>query len=290
MIIQSVSIVVPATNCINKCKFCVARTNHDNSVDNFITYNNMYFSLYYKQYKDRLEYGRDNGCNSIILTGDCEPQQNKQFLMLFGIMNDSLSKPYRHIEMQTTGTLIDDDYLFFLRHTVGVTTMSLSISSLDRDKNNEIIAPAKTINAEYLSSRIKKYQFVLRVSINLSKHTFDTDNYEEIFNNIKEKYNADQVTFRVLYDGGSDMPQDVWVRENRISDEFVEGLNKYIKDNGEFLGKLEFGADKYSIHGMTTVVDDDCMSTTGKEAIKFAIIYPNCRMYSRWGDFGSLIL
>jgi sulfatase maturation enzyme AslB (radical SAM superfamily) len=288
---QSLSIVVPAKKCINDCKFCVANT-EEYTYDNFITGRNLYFDLYYKQYKERMEYARDNGCNSVMLTGNCEPQQDYEFLKLFGIINQSLEKPFRNIEMQTTGTLLDDDYLYFLRHHVGVTTISLSVSSFINDEmNNNIINSARDINLKYLVSRIKKYKFTLRLSINLSKFTFNTrvDSYEEIFKKLKKDYKADQLTFRVLYDGNTDKSQDIWVRENKLDDIWVERLNNYIKENGRFLEKLEFGADRYSVNGMSVVLDEDCMSTNGKDVLKYTILRPDCRLYTKWDDVGSLL-
>ena len=286
--IQSLSIVVPCVKCMNNCKFCVAKTEEDN-YENFITGRNLYFDLYYKQYKERMEYARDNGCNSVMLTSNCEPQQNYEFLKLFGIMNQSLEKPFRNIEMQTTGALLDDDYLYFLRHHVGVNTISLSLSSFSRDINNEIIGPPKPIDVLNLVKRIKKYQFVLRLSVNLSKPLLAQDDYKELFTMIREDYLADQVTFRVLYDGGTDKPEDKWVREYKVDDSYVDGLNKYIKENGHFLEVLEYGAKRYSVNGMSTVVDSDCMSQEAKDVIKFLILRPNARLYTKWEDIGSLL-
>lgn len=288
MKMQSLSIVVPAKKCMNDCKFCVAKTEVD-EYDNFININNLYFNLYYKQYKERMEYARDNGCNSVILTGNCEPQQNKQFLALFGIMNQSLEKPFRNIELQTTGAMIDDDYLYWLRHHVGITTISLSVSSFDIDVNNLIISPPKPIDLLYLVSRIKKYQFTLRLSINLNKYLYIGEDMDLLFNVLKEKYLADQLTFRVLYDGGTDKEEDIWVRENKMSERYINKLNKYIKNNGKFLETLEFGAKRYAVNGMSTVLDEDCMSTDGKDILKYAILRPDCRLYTKWDDKGSLL-
>lgn len=286
--IQSLSIVVPSKNCMNKCKFCVARTEQD-EYDNFITGRNLYFDLYYKQYKERMEYARDNGCNSVMLTGNCEPQQNYEFLKLFGIMNQSLEKPFRNIEMQTTGALLDDDYLYFLRHHVGVSTISLSLSSFDMDTNNAIISPPKPIDVLHLIKRIKKYQFTLRLSINLNKDLMTTSKFDVLFRVLKEKYLADQVTFRVLYDGGTDKLEDIWVRDNSLSEDYVNDLNDYIEEEGNFLELLEYGAKRYSVNGMSTVLDNDCMSKEAKESLKFLILRPDCRIYTKWDDKGSLL-
>jgi hypothetical protein len=286
MKVQSLSMVVPAEKCMNDCDFCVAKT-EENVYDNFITGRNLYFDLYYKQYKERMEFAHDNGCNSVMLTGNCEPQQNYEFLKLFGIMNQSLEKPFRNIEMQTTGALLDDDYLYFLRHHVGVNTISLSLSSFNRDMNNQIIHPPKSIDVLNLVKRIKKYQFTLRLSVNLSKALITPNSYEYLFTTLREDYLADQVTFRVLYDGGTEKSEDVWVRTHKKNDDYIDGLKEYILANGRFLETLEFGSKRYSVNGMSTVLDEDCMSQEAKDTIKFLILRPNCKLYTKWEDEGS---
>lgn len=264
------------------------------SYDNFITGRNLYFDLYYEQYLERMRYARDNGCNSVMLTGDCEPQQNYEFLKLFGIMNKSLDNPFRIVEMQTTGVLLDDDYLYFLRHHVGVTTISLSISSFSDLVNNSIIGvkdEIKDIDLKHLTSRIKKYQFNLRLSINLNEFTFkkDLNDIDKILKMLHNDYRADQLTFRILYESGGELPQDKWVREHKINSFFIDALEQHIKSQGRFLEKLEYGSNRYAINNMSVVIDDDCMSQEAKEALKFLILRPDCHLYTKWDDKGSLL-
>jgi len=46
---------------------------------------------------------------------------------------------------------------------------------------------------------------------------------------------------------------------------------------------------KYSVDGMSTVLDEDCMNTEAKEELKYVILRPNCKLYSKWDDTASLI-
>ncbi|MFW6015470.1 MAG: radical SAM protein [bacterium] len=289
MKIQSLSIVVPNTKCINKCKFCVSSI-HKSKYENMLRQNNLYWDLYEKDYINRLEFARDNGCNTVMLTGNSEPQQNRQFLKMFGSMNKQLTKPFRIIEMQTTGVLIDNDYLYFLRHHVGVNTISLSISSF-RDKINQNYNGTKSelkVCLSELCSKIKKYRFNLRISINLTDD-FNALSPEKILNYCKKELKADQVTFRVLYESNKNTEQDMWIKKHKANAKLIDNIKKYIRDNGRALEKLEFGNTKYSIKEMSVVLDDDCMSTDSKEALKYLILRENCKLYSKWNDKGSLI-
>ena len=289
MEIQSLSVVVPAKRCINHCEFCVACM-RDEPYRDQLDENNRFFDLYLKDYKKRLEFARDNGCNTVMLTGNCEPQQNRPFLKTFGLLNESLEKPFRWISMQTTGTMIDNGYLRFLRNHVGVSTISMSLASLDNDANAAITHMAKPVDIQLLCFDVKRYDFNLRLSINLTKEIEENwPDVEKLLDYCHSVLFADQITFRVLYSSGLDTPQDRWIAEHGASMEYVERVRQYVLDHGTVLGRLVFGAVKYGIMGMSTVIDDDCMSQTPKEEYKYLILRPNCKLYSRWDNPASLI-
>jgi hypothetical protein len=296
--VQSLSVVVPTRKCINQCKFCVSRLVDDNDkYEDMLNNNNIYYNLYERDYKQRLQFAQDRGCDTIILTGNGEPQQNKSFLMNFGSINKSLSKPFSKIELQTTGVMLDGDYLYFLRNHVGIKTISLSISSFDEHRNKlnmQYNDSMKFLSFEKLVEEIKVRRFNLRISINLTSD-FDDISVEKIFRIVKEKFRADQVTFRVLYNDDNYMEKEDgakihnWIEKNKAKDETVERINDYIKENGRALEKLDFGLVKYSVNGIGTVVDDDCMNEEVKNDIKYFILRPNCKLYTKWDDEGSLI-
>lgn len=292
MKIQSLSIVVPNKGCVNHCKFCVAHMVEED-YDNMLDKNNLYWDLYEKDYATRLNFARDNGCNTVMLTGNSEPQQNKEFLRMFGSLNKNrtlVSNPFRVIEMQTTGTMIDNDYLYFLRHHVGVNTISLSISSFDDEENMENNGTKEKlmVRIKELCHAIKKYRFNLRISINMTKY-FSYLGPLETLNYCKKELKADQVTFRVLYESGLGISIDKWIQKNKASDDTIEDIKSFIRNNATPLEKLEFGMTKYSYNEMGIVIDGDCMSKEIKEDYKYLILRENCKLYSKWDDKGSLI-
>lgn len=286
MKIQSLSVVVPNNGCINDCAFCVSKM-HKDEYTNRMNITNPLLDLDMKDYLKRLEFARDNGCNTLMLTGDSEPQQNKSFLVYFGMFMQLMNNPFKIIEMQTTGVLLDEDYLRFLRTFVGVNTISLSISSLDSDKNAEYNG---TKHNRILISRtceqIKRLGFTLRLSLNLTDE-FNDINPDLMFKELI-KLGADQVTFRKLYVSG-DNEQSKWILEHGAKPETTNVINRFILTNGRALEILEFGAVRYSINGISTVFDTDCMNTEAKSHLKYLILRPDCRLYSKWDDKGSLV-
>lgn len=267
---------------------------HKSPYKNMMDENLPFFDLYQRDYIKRLEFARDNGCNTVMLTGNSEPQQNRGFLQAFGTMNNNLAKPFRWIEMQTTGVLLDESYLRFLRNHVGVSTISISLSAFDDNINAEYngTLPQLKVDLHKLCALIRKYDFNLRLSINMTDY-FTGKSPQEILTFARQELLADQVTFRVLYTStGSDeaqTPQDKWIGEHGASPETVAAIKKYVTEQGRALEILEFGAVKYSVMGMSTVIDDDCMSTVPKDSLKYVILQPNCKLYSKWDDPASLI-
>lgn len=296
MNIQSLSVVVPNIKCMNDCKFCVSKMNSDKKFVNQMDDNLPFFDLYLKDYLKRLSFARDNGCNTIMLTGNSEPQQNRKFLTYFGMFMQMMDNPFRWIEMQTTGVMLDRNYLRFLRNHVGVNLISLSVSSFCDEVNSEIIGMNKTIARHFSLSKlckdIKEYDFSLRLSINLWKW-FENFNAENILNICKNTFGADQVTFRVLYDDNENTEQSKWIKNNLISEKWTKALKEYIETYGTYLGRLPYGQKKYSIYGMSVVIDDDCMAKERNDEnignYKYLVLQPNCKLYSQWDDLGSLI-
>lgn len=287
MKIQSLSVVVPTGKCINDCAFCVSKMKSE-EYKNQMDDNKPFYDLYLKDYRKRLEFARDNGCNSVMLTGNAEPQQNRNFLTYFGLFMMLLEKPFRNIEIQTTGVLLDEPYLRFMRNHVGINTISLSLSALD-DELNSLYNGNKShsINIRTLCEQIKKYDFNLRLSLNLTDY-YNELSVAEIFEKCKA-LGADQITFRVLYQSGENTSQDKWINEHGAAANKVTEIEEYIKANGRALERLEFGAMRYSVENMSVVLDDDCMNTAAKEEFKYLILRPDCKLYSKWDDQASLI-
>lgn len=295
---QSLSVVVPNQQCINNCRFCVSHM-ADQPFKNQIDDNLPFFDLYLKDYLRRLEFAQQNGCNTVMLTGNAEPQQNRKFLTYFGLFLQLMRNPFSWIEMQTTGVLLDQNYLRFLRNHVGVNLISLSLSSFNDTENADIIRIPQNqrFSVKELCREILRYDFSLRLSLNLSS-AFEHHTPEELFD-ICKSLGANQVTLRVLYSDGDTTEQAKWVNEHKASKEYIDTLVSCIRDRGTFLGQLPFGAMKYSLNGMSVVLDDDCMGkqvsnvdhqkTQELDTYKYLILQPNCKLYSQWDDPASLI-
>ncbi len=293
MRIQSLSVCVPAKKCINDCKFCCSKM-HNADYDDLFTDITGYAS-YSDDMRKRLAYARENGCNTCMLTGNNEPQQNKEFLRVFSEVNKTLPSPFLNIEMQTTGAFIDEEFLSFFKQAVGVTTVAVSVACLDDDAcNREMIRTRDdTLCLETLCREIKKRNMNLRICLNMNDRILLRHAYKpESIISLCGALDADQITFRALWSPADATEQGKWIAEN-VTDktyQFIDDLKRDIKANGKYLDTLEYGSDRYDYHGFSVVVDEDCMSEAEqKTAVKYLILRPNGHLYSKWDTKASLI-
>jgi molybdenum cofactor biosynthesis enzyme MoaA len=290
MNIQSISIVVPTRKCVNNCKFCVSKM-HNNVAEGDDGFNKFNITK-------RIKYAQANGITSCIITGTGEPLQNREFLIKLKELFKELNHPFPNVELQTTGILLtlNQNNKFInldLLRELGVNTISLSVSSIFEDDDNmEIIGMPKKEHYKLIERIfwLKLNEFNVRLSVNMTNE-LEKYSTKKIFERIKE-LNPDQLTFREFwYDNNlSHLNETKWVIENAVSDAKIEKIKQYISLHGEKLYKLPYGFDVYSIEGMSTIIDDDCMAKENDEySLKYVVLQPDGKLYCRWDDPGSLI-
>lgn len=285
MKIQSLSIAVPA-GCPNRCSFGVCEM-HRGKYLNQIENNRRFTDLYEKDYMDAMAFARDNGCNTLMFTGDGEPLMNTRFMDKVATWNKMLDQPFRNLELQTCGVGLDDERLRWLRNTVRVKVISLSISSFDSEENGFINGTlTENVKIADLCAEIKRYDFTLRLSLNMNS-SFDSIGPISMFSNLKA-LGADQVLFRQLYAYGQGKEAE-WVRNNAFTDRSMDTLLYYIDRNGTELERLPFGAVRMAVDGISTVVDKDCMNQEVKEEVKYLVLREDCKLYTKWDEPGSRI-
>ena len=294
MDIQSFSIVVPNRGCVNACPFCVSRM-HCSKYENKMDMNHPHYDINIKEYMKRMRYVAECGCKTLMLTGDAEPQQNKAFLNQFALMHQLIGSPFTNIEMQTTGMMLDNDrdYIRFLRNFVGVNTMAISLNSLDEIENCELRGGGekRMVAVKKLCALLKEYDFNIRVCLNLSNAYNEplksVDSAAETFNWLKTTLHADQVTLRMLYTSENNTEQDKWIEGHSFSK--VPTLLAFL-DQHPLRGHTVYGTAIRYINGMSVIYDRDCMAKEiHNDSVKYLILQPDCKLYSKWDDPASLV-
>ena len=253
------------------------------------------YHQYSEDIKKRIIYARENGCNTCMLTGNNEPQQNKEFLKVFGEINRSIRNPFLNIEMQTTGAFIDDDYFDFLKFSVGVTTVAVSVACLDDDETNRAMIQTadNALCVSGLCEKIKSRDMNLRLCLNMNDRVLVNKPFETgSIISLCSAMGADQITFRALWAPDDETEQGKWISENVTGKTtgLISELKQQIKRSGKYLDTLEYGADRYDFCGFSVVLDEDSMAQEeNKKAVKYLILRPNGHLYSKWDSKASLI-
>ena len=297
MNIQSFSIVVPNKSCVNKCPFCVSRMVNLDCYPNLIDINHPHYDINVNEYLKRMKFVAENGCQTLMLTGTSEPQQNKQFLATLALLHKQIGSPFTNIEMQCTGLFLNNrDYLRFLRNFVGVNTVALSINSLVDSENNKILGHGHdnmNVKLEELTALLKEYDFNIRCCFNLNSYFDDFGNTLECMRNMfrlaKQRLYADQVTLRKLYTSEVTTSQGLWIEDHKVSKQFIDIFNRLWKDQ-KSIGRTVYGAEIKEVEGVSVIYDTDCMGKKPiSDAVKYLILRPNCKLYASWDSPASLV-
>lgn len=287
MEVQSLNLCVPG-GCPNRCKFCVSRM-HGNVYANHIEEKAGQREMYERDFQKRLQFARDNGCNTLILTGTGEPLGNRVFLERFAAWNRDIPDPFRWMEVQTSGVYVDNECLRFLRHTLEASTISLSLANIFDDASNAELngTPEKLrFKIKEVCSQIRKHDFNLRLALNMNS-VYNERPLDDFFARATD-LGANQITFKKLYaSADASLPENQWVNEHGYA-RFDE-LKEYIRTHGRALEVLPYGFIRYAVRELSIVIDSDCMSTETRPVIKYLILRPDCHLYTKWDDKGSLL-
>ncbi len=293
MIIQTMSIVVPTkSRCVNDCKFCVSKTHTNDYEDRFQNKESSEYIFYKSDLRRRFDYAKLHNVDTIILTGTGEALQNIPFLLMVDAILKEMDNPFPRIELQTSGVMLTDVNLNILR-LMGVSTISLSISDVFDDKSNLDIMGVHTklqFNLSDICEKIKSFGFNLRLSLNMTSVYNHIKTPITFFNKFTE-LGANQITFREMYYSDNDTDEDKWIKDHLVVPSLLNTIKYYIQEHGKPQYILPFGAIVYSIHEMSTVVDEDCMDVKSKVdgILKYLILREDGKLYTSWDDKGSLI-
>ena len=297
MKIQSVSICCPAKKCINHCATCTARQHEDNYFDKYSSMKKCDTFQYWEDVILRLEHIRHKGCDTIMLTGSNEPQQNRRWLESLFLAMKILPDPYPNIEMQTTGAFINKDYVEYLK-ACGLTTLAISTYNIFDDEVNQAIEVCADNNLCLADLCENAYNANLNIRLCINVTDFVSaglnvedprDCVEKILDRCAELH-ASQVTFRKMW-CREGTPEARWISEFcKHDEEILKTVKEIVRAKGILLKTLPYGAGLYEYKGFTIVIDTDSMAKRANEtALKYAIIREDGKAYSSWDDEKSLI-
>lgn len=259
---SSLSIVVPNKACVNNCKFCIAKMNAAIRLEEYpdlLETDNF-------AYSKRMQYARDMGTDTLVFTGNTEPQLNMHFISQVMQINEMLLTPFVKTEIKTTGVMLTKEALQSLK-LMGIDTISLSLSGLTYKTNFDYNGTPRAIRFDLLefTKNVKDINLNLRLCLNLTDF-YNAWDYYDIIHFCKNVFLADQITFQELYESGKNTDQDQWITAHKVSESKLEEIKQMVALD----------------HSLSIQINNHCQGEK-------PILQPNCKLYRLWDDKGSLI-
>lgn len=275
MYYEGLTIIPPITPCVNKCPFCIARMfNQDYSATEKLFPNILNTENGVLMYKEKLAVVSNNtDCKKLLITGLNEPLQNIKFLKQFAAIHNSLDKKFEYIEIQTTGFGLTEKYLNFLENELHVDRLAISVSSFNKEENNNI--DVKDVCELLRNSNIK-----VRLCFNLleTMQSFTLDDYI----NFAKEYNADEVLFRHMYAGTTSSESD-YVNAHKLNPDLEMKLYNEVQTYKR-TGEILYGTPVINVKGISVLYEmkDDNNRCRCEADTKYLFLRTNAKLYDNW--------
>lgn len=279
-------ISVPGEKCKTACAYCASRR-YPLDQHSCLDEESPRYSLCHQSYISRMAFARDDAkCNALFIVGDCAPQNNRAFLERIAIINKQLHRPYRIIELTTSGKGLNKEYLYFLRSIADITTIDLNVAAFDDVYNQELagMTEGDKVELSSLVKNIRDFTFNLHMHVYLSTH-FDVyqSNPKQFFEDCKNKYGAQYLSIHYA------PPADEWLVNKQTNKETYRILLDYIRKNGVSLENRVRTPNKdvYSWKDMIVILHEP--STAPTTPPNSLILKPDGHLYKQWDNKSSLI-
>jgi molybdenum cofactor biosynthesis enzyme MoaA len=236
------------------------------------------------------------GATTAMLTGKGEPTLWPE---LIGEYLDCLKDyPIPIIELQTNGLNIArgkvSDETLVDWYDKGLSTIAISVASIDRTENSSIYTPGKTYPDLMLTvEKLHKIGFGVRLICILCKGYTDTCEKINGFIQYAKLFDIEQLTFLPVSkpDNSSNAAVSKWVEEHTLSRGELREIHKWLEFNGMVVLELPHGAKVYDIFGQNVCMNN-CLDPrpTSNDQIRNLIYFPDGRIQHRWDAKGSIIL
>lgn len=283
--IQPLYVLVPGQACEVPCAYCLTRQYTINA-HSCLDENSPHYTMCKQDFYKRMAFARDIGYNALFLVGDCDPQDNRAFLERIASINNMLARPYRIMELTTSGRNLNREYLYFLRTVVGITTIDLNIASFNDKQNQELggMSGSNAIELKPLIRSINELRFNLHLHVYMSDY-FDRykDDPEQFFNDCRSTYKADYVSIHAIG------PVNSWLQTRRAKRETIESLSEYIANAGTEIGAaISTPYEKvYALGDLIAIAD--CPNIKNTIPANSLVLQTTGRLYNQWRDRANLI-
>lgn len=284
MRIQTMSVVVGNKACNAKCPFCISKITPEQGKlvpDEDVNWRNFHIAC---KLADKA------GVTTVLLTGKGEPTLHPELIGMYLRKLESYGFPF--VELQTNGIALTERMLSNW-HSLGLTTICLSIVHPHGKKNHEIYQPG---NEDYMDveATIKKIHdagLMVRLSCMLLQDYIDSVTKLKGLIEFCQINKVKQLTVRPIdAPPNADGDRAKWVSQHTLPSFIVDEMQAYLKKNGTPILELSHGGIVYDVDDQN-VCWATCITTNkSTEDMRQIIFFPSGVISYDWKYAGAILL
>ncbi|MBP6592473.1 MAG: radical SAM protein [Candidatus Obscuribacter sp.] len=292
MKVRTFSIVAGSMACQARCPFCVAHMTPKNGIGSKAP------DINWRNFKKACQFARDGGCSTAMITSKGEPtifpDQVSEFLQNLAPFN------FPVIELQTNGLLIADgpgnkvtDQHLKDWYDAGLTTVAISVSHYDADKNKEIYMAGKKdyMDLPALIAKLHRFGFSVRLAVVMVKGYIDSVAEVEKMIAFAQANKVEQLTFRPVTKPDKSENEAIfkWTSEHHVPAELEGQLNKHLSSVGNSVLELAHGATVYDVRGQNVCMTNCLTIQPDNDELRQVIFFPDGHLRYAWQYSGAVI-
>jgi len=289
MKIQTLSILVGSKACNARCPFCVSKMTHSGNMDNKppkINWRNLHVAI---------KLAKASGVTTVMLTGKGEPTL---WIDTIDAYLKKLEDQFPLMEIQTNGIALHDvtDETLQRWYRRGITTIAISVSHWEDEKNKEIYLPHKDKYPplENLIKRLHDIGFSVRLNCVMTKNLIGALGDVLKFVEFAKLNDVEQVTLTpVNYPrSAAKNMHSFWVNQHRLTQENITEIVNYFDECGTVLMRLAHGALVYDYYGQNVCLSN-CLKVEeidDKTVMRNLIFFPDGHLRYDWEHPGAILI
>ncbi len=267
----SFQVIVGDEKCNGKCPFCVSKqTTTIEETKELCSLN-----VNWHNFRRAVMLAQAQGITSAVLTGKGEPTLYPSQITAY---LDAFDFPL--IDLQTNGSQIEKlakSDILHQWHILGLTTVALSVCSLDTDENKAIMGISYDLS--HIVKFLRNTGFMVRLSVVGVAGYIDTLERVQDCLDFCNAYDVRQFTWREVHA----------IERLRPRVEEVNKIKSYFKSAGTLLTTFPGGGVVYDFNGQNICLNQ-CLTSDQDNNDRNIIFFPNGDVFTRWEHPGSIIL
>lgn len=293
MKVRTFSIVAGSMACNARCPFCVAHMTPRNDVGTKEP------AVKWRNFAKACQFARDGGCSTAMITSKGEPtifpEQVTKFLRACQPFN------FPVVELQTNGIFIADeahpkhitDEQLKDWYDAGLTTVAVSVSHYDAEKNKQIYMGGKKdyIDLPMLIAKLHKFGFSVRLAVVMVKGYIDSKEEVDKMIAFAKAHKVEQLTLRPVTKPDESENEAIfrWTSEHHVAEALIPEVNAHLLERGNKLLELAHGATVYDVEGQNVCMTNCLTVEPEADELRQVIFFPDGKLRYAWQYSGAII-